>query len=42
MQVFITIHCQTLVHILSQMNSLNTRSFKHTEYTVSAYLHTFL
>jgi hypothetical protein len=42
MQVFITIHCQTLVHILSQMNSLNIRFFKHTEYTASAYLRAFL
>jgi hypothetical protein len=42
MQEFITIHCQTLVHILSQMNSFNIRFFKHTEYTASAYLCTFL
>jgi hypothetical protein len=32
MQQFITIHCQTLARTLSQMNSLNIRFFKHTEY----------
>jgi hypothetical protein len=42
MQEFITIHCQTLARILSQMNSLHIRFFKHTEYTAAAYLHTFL
>ena len=42
MQGFITIHSQTLAPILSQMISLHIPFFKHTEYTASAYLHTFL
>jgi hypothetical protein len=42
MQEFITNHSKTPARILSQINSLYIHFFKHTDYTASAYLHTFL